>query len=285
MERQEGLVTVDGHRMRYLRAGSGPPLLVIHGMLGYSFSWRLNEASLAQRSTFYAVDLLGVGDSDRPRGLDYGLRAQARRMLRVMDELGMTSADVLGSSHGGALAMMMAALAAEEGRPRVERLILAAPANPWSKHGKILSRVLGSAPLRWLLPAPMRWFTPLCGGWFLGRMYGDCRRIPPGTVEGYVRPVLVPGSFEYALDILRTLRRDLHEMAGLLRHIAYLPTLLLWGTRDPIVLPDSIAPLRACFRQSDLILLEGAGHLPYEECPQEFNRAVSKFLAGASRRA
>jgi pimeloyl-ACP methyl ester carboxylesterase len=283
MERQEGFVSIEGHRMRYVRAGAGPPLLLLHGLLGYSFSWRLNEARLAEHSTFYAVDLLGVGNSDRPRGLDYGLRAQARRMLQVMDELGIATADVLGTSHGGALAMMMAALAAQEGRPRVERLILAAPANPWSKHGRIFSRVLGSTPLRWLLPAPMRWIAPRCGGWFHARQYGDRKRIPPGTAEGYICPMLVPGSFEYALDILRPLRRDLDEMAGLLPHIAHLPTLFLWGTRDPIVLPESIAPLRASFRQSELVMLEGAGHLPYEESPEEFNRAVSGFLAGTSR--
>lgn len=283
MERQEGFISIDGHRMRYVRAGTGPPLLLLHGLLGYSFSWRFNEASLVQHSTFNAVDLLGVGESDRPPGLDNGLRAQARRMLGVMDELGIASADVLGTSHGGALALMMAALAAQEGRPRVERLILAAPANPWSKHGRIFSRVLGNPPLRWLLPVPLRWFTPWFGGWFLARQYGDRRRIPPGTAEGYSRPMLVPGSFEYALDILQTLRRDLEEMAALLPHIAHLPVLFLWGTRDPIVLPESLAPLRACFRDAREVWLQGAGHLPYEELPEEFNRAVSMFLAGTSR--
>ncbi len=280
MERLESWITVDGHRMRYMRAGSGPPLLLLHGLLGYAFSWRRNEESLGRSAALHEVDLLGMGESDRPRGLDHGLRAQARRMLRVMDELSLASADVLGTSHGGALALMMAALAAEEGRPRVERLILAAPANPWSKHGKFFSRVLGSPPLRWLLPAPMRWLAPLFGGYFLARQYGDRKRIPPGTVEGYVRPMLVPGSFEYGLDILRTLRRDLREMATLLPRIAHLPTLFLWGSRDPIVLPESIVPLRACFHRSELVMIEGAGHLPYEETPEEFNRAVNRFLAG-----
>ncbi len=283
MERREGFLSIEGHRLRYVCGGEGPPLLLLHGLLGYSFSWRLNEECLAQHSRFYAVDLLGVGESDRPRGLDYGLQAQARRMLQVMDLLGLDSADVLGTSHGGALAIMLAALAVQEGRPRVERLILAAPANPWSKHGKTFSRVLGSPPLSWLLPAALRRLAPLFGDLYMGRLYGHRKRIPPGTVEGYLPPLLAPGSFEYGLDTLRTLRRDLEEMAGLLPHISHLPVLLLWGTRDRIVLPESIAPLRACFRQSELVMLAGAGHLPYEECPQEFNSAVSAFLAGTSR--
>ena len=220
MDRHEGFVSIDGHRMRYVRAGQGPPLLLLHGMLGYSFSWRFNEESLAREATFYAVDFLGVGESDRPRGLDYSLRAQAQRMLRVMDELGLESADVLGTSHGGALAMMMAVLSVQEGRPRVQRLILAAPANADSKHGSIMAPVLGNPPLRWILPGPMRALAPILGAWFHARQYGDRRRIPPGTAEGYIRPMLVPGSFEYALDILSTLRRDLDELTSLLPRIA-----------------------------------------------------------------
>jgi len=54
--------------MRYLSAGSGPPLLLVHGLLGYSFSWRFTIPALAQHATVYAIDLLGTGFSDRPPG-------------------------------------------------------------------------------------------------------------------------------------------------------------------------------------------------------------------------
>lgn len=281
--RQEGFVSIDGHRMRYVRGGAGPPLLLLHGMLGYSFSWRFNEASLAQHATYYAVDLLGVGGSDRPLGLDCCLKAQARRMLRVMDELGLDSADALGSSHGGAVAMMMAALSTQEGRPRVRRLILAAPANPWSRRGSIVARIFGNPPVRWVLPTAMRRVAPWLQDWFMGRQYGDRRRISPGTLEGYSRSALMPGTFEYGLRVLQTLHRDMDEMAELLPHIAHLPVLFLWGTRDRIVVRESLPPLRNCFRQTEQVLIEGAGHLPYEEFPEEFNRAVAAFLAGTSR--
>jgi pimeloyl-ACP methyl ester carboxylesterase len=268
--------------MRYFRGGSGPPLLLLHGMLGYSFSWRFNEESLARHATWYAFDFLGVGGSDRPRDLDSSLRAQARRMLRVMDELGLESADVLGTSHGGAVAMMMAALSQESGRPRVRRLILSAPANPWSKYGSVLSRVLGNPPLRWVLPAPMRWMTPVFRNMFVVRQYGDRRRIPSGTVEGYSRPMMIPGSFEYGLDVLKTLWHDLNEVGRRLPSIQHVPVLCIWGTRDRIVTPKSLPPLRACFRRTETALIEGAGHLPYEEFPEEFNRAVADFLAGTA---
>jgi pimeloyl-ACP methyl ester carboxylesterase len=53
--------------MRYLRAGSGPPLVLLHGLMGYSFSWRFAIPALAPLRTCYAPDLLGAGFSDRPR--------------------------------------------------------------------------------------------------------------------------------------------------------------------------------------------------------------------------
>ena len=78
---EERFATVDGARMRYLQAGSGPPLILLHGMMGYSFSWRLNIPVLARHRTVYAVDLIGTGFSDRPAQLDCRLRSVAERVL------------------------------------------------------------------------------------------------------------------------------------------------------------------------------------------------------------
>ena len=118
--------------MRYLCGGSGPPLLLLHGLLGYSFSWRFALPLLAEKATVYAVDMPGVGFSDRPPGASGSLRAQAKRLLRFMDGVGIASCDLLGTSHGGAVVMMAASLAPE----RVRSLILVAPVNPWSAHGR-----------------------------------------------------------------------------------------------------------------------------------------------------
>src|SRR5262249_42825415 len=136
-------VTVDGGRMRYLQAGSGPPLLLVHGLLGYSFSWRFVIPVLAEMATIYAVDMLGTGFSDRPPKLDCSLKAGAQRLLRFMDTVGLTSCDLLGTSHGGAVAMMAAALAPE----KIRRLILVDPVNPWSAHGRLLTAFLSSSPI------------------------------------------------------------------------------------------------------------------------------------------
>src|SRR5579872_5105975 len=131
-------ITLDGARIRYLRTGSGPALLLFHGLLGYSFSWRYALPALAGKATVHAVDMLGVGFSDRPLGLDACLRANADRLLRFLDAVGVERCDLLGTSHGGAVAMMTASLAPD----RIRRLILVAPVNPWSRRGERMAHFL-----------------------------------------------------------------------------------------------------------------------------------------------
>jgi pimeloyl-ACP methyl ester carboxylesterase len=273
-------ITLDGARMRYLRCGYGPPLVLVHGLLGYSFSWRYALPYLAQQANVHAVDMLGVGFSDRPAGMDCRLRAAADRLLRFLDAVSVESCDLLGTSHGGAVAMMAAALAPE----RIRRLVLVAPANPWSSHGKwmaaFLSRPLVSSVF--LHFAPMMQFSH---GYFLRRLYGDARRIRPGTLEGYSAPFSLPGAFESGLGILRTWSEDLQELQSVLPRIADIPVLMLWGTADVAVDPASAVPLSRQFAHCRVLMLDAIGHLPYEEVPEEFNRAVAEFLfkAGAGR--
>src|SRR6266550_7305177 len=129
---EECWIEADGARMRYLRCGAGPPLLLIHGLLGYSFSWRLNLKALAQRRTVYAPDLVGAGFSERPAKLDCTLRANASRLARFLELLGVANCDVLGTSYGGAIAIVLAAMLAEKEPGFLKRLILVTPVNPWS---------------------------------------------------------------------------------------------------------------------------------------------------------
>jgi pimeloyl-ACP methyl ester carboxylesterase len=266
-------ITLDGARMRYLRDGLGPDLLLLHGLLGYSFSWRYAIPVLAEHATVHAVDMLGVGFSDRPPGLDGSLRACAERLLRFMDAVGMASCDLLGTSHGGAVAMMAAALAPD----RVRRLILVAPVNPWSANGKRIAAFLGS---RWIAPVFLRAapFMRFAHGFFLRRLYGSPGRIRPGTLAGYSAPFSIPGAFAYGLSVLRMWSRDLQELESKLPRIAAIPALLIWGSLDAAVDPASASRLRQQFQDCRLVMFDGVGHLPYEEVPDEFNRAVTEFL-------
>lgn len=268
---------VDGCRVRYLVAGRGKPLLLIHGLLGYSFSWRFNFEALGGMRSVYAIDLPGAGFSESPSGLACGMQESAERVWRFLDRLGIIGADVLGTSHGGALAMYMAAMAPE----RVENLILVAPANPWSRRGRHLiwgfGNHIGAAVMEAVRPAALEYGQSL----FLRRVYGDVRRVPPGTAEGYSAPLQDPRVLQYALKVVRCWRADMQQLKSLTERCADLRVLLVWGTADRAVDPRSAYELKARFPKSELEVLEGVGHLPYEEVPDEFNRVVLKFLSGA----
>jgi pimeloyl-ACP methyl ester carboxylesterase len=275
---EEHWVTLGSARMRYLCAGSGPPLLLVHGLLGYSFSWRFAIPALARHSTVYAIDLLGTGFSDRPPDLDCSFHASAERLLRFMDETGLTCCDLLGTSHGGAVSMRAAAMAPD----RIRSLILVDPVNPWSAHGKRLTVFLSNpliAPL-FLSLAPR---LPMLHAFYHHRMFGVQRRIPPDSLEGYLKPMRIPGSYDYAIDVVSSWNHDLEELELVLPRIKSIPTLLIWGTSDTAVDPASAVQLKQVFSDCQLVTFDGVGHLPYEEVPDDFNRVVTKFLSEGPR--
>ena len=267
-----------GARMRYLRVGSGPPLILLHGLLGYSFSWRFTMPALASYATVYAPDMLGAGFSDRPQGIDHSMRATASRVLRFIENLGLAEFNLLGTSRGGAVAMCVAAECIAKASPHVRRLILVAPVNPYSPHGRLLAPFFGSRLGSALFRAGIARMSFLYSYWH-ARMYGDRKRISPGTLEGYMAPLAIPNLFDHGLSIVSTWTADLRELEGCLPRLGGIPTLLMWGSKDPAVYASSLKPLARHFPNSRSILFPGIGHLPYEECPEEFNRVLIEFLA------
>ena len=109
-------------------------------------------------------------------------------------------------------------------------------------------------------------------------MFGDRNRIPPGSLEGYTAPLAIPGLFEHGLSIVSTWTADLKELEVLLPKLQAIPTLLMWGSKDPAVYASSMQPLSRHFANVQTVVFPGVGHLPYEECPEEFNQALIKFL-------
>jgi pimeloyl-ACP methyl ester carboxylesterase len=272
-----------GHRMRYLflkaqHPSGKPPVVFIHGFLGYSFSWRFNVEEFSRERDVYAIDLLGIGDSDRPpRGaFSFSFPDSARRVLDWMREVGLANVDLIGTSHGGALAMWMAVLDRREERNAIGRLVLVAPANPYSRAGRKRIWFFNTAFGAWLLKAS--------GGidrikdLSLERMYGDRRRLTQATRDGYRRIMQHPQTFEYALDVIKTWHSDMDRLLAELPAIADSPTLLVWGERDITVPTPTAHQLQRHFRRASLVILPRAGHLPYEEDPEPFNSAVLGWL-------
>src|SRR5215469_16737786 len=119
----EQFVEVDGLSVRFLHAGQGPALVLVHGLLGYSFSWRRVIPTLAQGREVFAIDMPGSGLSSCHSGLDCHLAAAAHRLARFLDVVGIEQCDLVGSSYGGTTGLRLATLEPE----RIRALILVAP--------------------------------------------------------------------------------------------------------------------------------------------------------------
>jgi pimeloyl-ACP methyl ester carboxylesterase len=122
---------------------------------------------------------------------------------------------------------------------------------------------------------------PFVFPYFHGRLYADRASIPAGSLEGYKAPLAIPGLFEHGLSIVRTWTADLRELESVLPRLASIPTLLMWGSKDSAVYVSSLRPLARHFNHVQTTVFPEIGHLPYEECAEEFNRALIEFLGGS----
>jgi pimeloyl-ACP methyl ester carboxylesterase len=262
---------INGEQVHYSRLGGGPPLLLLHGLLDGSFCWRRNTEACSHGHTVFAIDLPGHGENDAPRHLDCSMQTQATRVLSLIESLGLQEVDLVGCSWGGAIAMLLAAHSA-----KVRSLMLAAPVNPWSTQGsgriRFLNGRIGAALLRtaWPVSRPLYRLA-------LARMYGDPRRLSAETVEGYRSQIMRPGRVDNILNTLRNWENDVNALRAAIPQIQA-RSLLIWGTRDTAVDLRSADALKRALPDCQLKMIEGAGHLPFEEMPDEFNRLVLDFI-------
>ena len=269
----EDFVQIDGLRMRFQHHGNGPAVVLVHGLLGYSFSWRFVLPGLVGRKVF-AVDMLGSGLSDCSQNLDARLRAAADRLRRFLDAVEIERCDLVGSSYGGATALMLAAVHPE----RLRTLTLVSPANPWSSIGRKRLASLRFPLVAGIFPSMARGFSPL-DGYFIGRMYGDPRRLSQQTIEGYERALRRPGVFEHTVKIAQTWRPDMAELKNAIENLPDIPTLIVWGQKDRVVDIASAQILASKIKRTQVVVLPGLGHIPYEEGPDAFLPPLQRFLA------
>lgn len=271
MQIEKLVADIGGEKIHYFRAGMGRPLLLLHGLLGGSFCWRRNMEAFSRQHTVVAVDLPGHGENDADCRLDCSMPKQVERVSLLLERLNLEEVDVMGCSWGGAIAMFLAAQNA-----KVRSLVLAAPVNPWSKQGlgriQFLNGRLGAAFLRLVWPVSRPLYHTA-----LARMYGDPRRLSAETVEGYRSQIMRPERVNNLLNALRSWESDVNALRMAIPRIKA-RSLLIWGTRDGAVDIRSAEPLRRALPQCQLKLIEGAGHLPFEETPEEFNRLVLDFI-------
>jgi pimeloyl-ACP methyl ester carboxylesterase len=279
-------LAVDGVNVAYLRGGTGPPLVLIHG-LGSSAAveFLYNLEPLAERHRVIAVDLPGFGRSDKPMRA-YTIDLFVRAVHDLMHQERLEQAALMGVSMGGRVALGLAL----EFPDLVERLILVdalgvgAPRRVLA-YRILLTRGLGELTLRGtarafrrLNPATIRRFW----GWYLRR---------PGRVDGILSDQRIAdhrallSTPEYRAAYLSTLRslagmRELRDGVAVEHKLADLkmPVLLIWGRHDHIFPAGHAEVAAGKIPHARVEILEESGHTPQIEQPDRFNRLVMDFL-------
>ena len=273
-------VVVHGHRRAYVRAGSGPALLLLHGIGNNCQTWAGVIERLAESHTVVAPDLLGHGDSDKPRG-DYSIAAYANGMRDLLSVLDIEKATVVGHSLGGGIALQFAYQFPE----RCERIALVGSGGL----GPELSAGLRAATL----PGAELVLTALTGVSGPLRMgFAAVHRV--GQVAGWrrVRDLAEAGDALLALKnvearraFLRTLRgvADTHGQAVTALDRLYLansiPMLVVWGSRDPIVPALHAETVRTLVPTARVEVFQGAGHWPHLDDPDRFCDVLLDFVS------
>ena len=268
-----------GHRVRYLEAGEGPVVVLIHGITSSADCWEPVIRGLARRHRVIAPDLLGHGQSAKPRG-DYSLGAYASGIRDLLAVLGHDHVTVVGHSLGGGIAMQFAYQFPE----RTSRLVLVSSGG-LGREVNLLLRAATLPGAEIVLPvlAP-RWL-----GWVLGRAERAGARLGlragPDLAEvlrGFVS--LTDTSARSAfLHSLRAVVDPLGQRVSghdRLYLAANLPTLVVWGERDPVIPAEHGRAAHEAMPGSRFVVFHDAGHFPHLNDPGRFLAVMNEFLLG-----
>lgn len=270
-------LSIHDQRVTYRSAGSGPVLLLIHGMAGSSATWQRVVPGLAQHFTVVAPDLLGHGRSDKPEG-DYSLGAFACTLRDLLVALGHERATVVGQSLGGGVAMQFSYQYPE----RTERLVLVGSGGLGREVNRLL-RLLS-------LPGSEAVLRLACSA----RVHEAIESVSNGVARVGIRPAPFVAELwrSYASltnddarhAFLRTLRavvdpRGQAVSAANRLHLAgEVPTLIVWGDADRIIPVDHAYAAHALIPESRLEIFQGIGHYPHCEAPERFVRVLTDFI-------
>lgn len=247
-----------------------PPVLLLHGLGAWSYTWRHLIPAIAAKRRVVAVDLLGHGATDAPRRADYTPRGLLNHVERALAALAIDRAVWVGNSLGGGLALLEAIE-----RPRaVAGLILLAPA----AYPQPMPKYLGL--LRWPgVPAALQ-FLPAkhIVRATIGGAFYDAALLTPALVERYAAPL---SGRRRRLAVLEAGARlwpeDLETIVSRVPEIAA-PTLVVWGKEDRVTPPPLADRYNEEIARSRIVMLSGCGHVPQEERPAEVLAALLPFL-------
>jgi pimeloyl-ACP methyl ester carboxylesterase len=268
-----------GHRVVVRYGGDGPLVVLIHGITGRSAQWEPAIENLSGSFTLLAPDLLGHGESAKPRG-DYSLGAYASAVRDIMVALGHERATIVGHSLGGGIAMQFAYQFPE----LTERLVLVSSGGLGREvHPVLRASTLPGSEL--VLPL-LTHARVLALGEAVGRAIGFLRLQLGADIAEVASGYRSLGEPEARAAFIATMRAVLdaggQRVSALDRlYLAeVMPTLIVWGNRDPIIPADHGRVAHEAMPGSRFEVLDDVGHFPQLERPLEFSRLMKEFVRG-----
>jgi pimeloyl-ACP methyl ester carboxylesterase len=272
-------VTIHGHERAFRIAGSGPAILMIHGVGDSSETWNSVHAKLAQRFTVIAPDLLGHGESAKPRA-DYSVAAFANGMRDLLIALGIHRVTVVGHSLGGGIAGQFAYQYPEF----VERVVLVAAGGVTTDVSPALR--LAAMPMGAEALAALR----LPGAMPTLRLFGRAAKTVLGATQigrdlpdllGLVERLRDPAALSAFSHTLRG-AVDGHGQYITMLDRSYLmtsvPTQLIWGEDDPIIPVSHARIAQEAMPGARLEVFNDSGHMPHHDDPDRFVETVERFI-------
>jgi pimeloyl-ACP methyl ester carboxylesterase len=270
-------IVLHGHRVFYRSAGSGPVVVLVHGITSTSATWSNVLPYLAERFTIIAPDLLGHGESAKPRG-DYSLGAYASGIRDLLSALGHERATFVGHSLGGGVAMQLAYQFPEH----CERLVLVSSGGLGREITALLraASLPGSELVLPLLVNERVLGTGRAVGSLLGRIglrvhtdLGEVLRGHASLSDGDAR-----AAFIHTLRTIVDPRGQRVDASDRLYLAQAIPFLIVWGERDPIIPVDHAHAAHRLVPGSRLELFPNAGHFPHLDDPLRFVRLLIDFI-------
>ncbi len=271
-------VDLHGHRAIYRVAGSGPTVVLIHGMVNSSRHWQEVALRLSGSHRVIAPDLIGHGDSATPRG-DYSLGAHAASIRDLLAVIGVERATIVGHSLGGGVAMQFF----YQFPQRTERLALVSSGGLGHKVSPLLrGAALPGAATGLRLAANRRVVAALQGAGEGLRGRGSSKGVYLEAVARALRPLQEPGSRRAFLQTLRSVI-DVHGQHVSARDRLYLlgemPTLIVWGERDRTIPAAHGVEAERAIPHCRYETLPRAAHFPHLEDPEGLATVLADFLA------
>lgn len=259
-----------GVRTRCIEAGSGAPLILLHGTGGHAETYMRNIIPLSKHFTVYAIDMIGSGLTDKP-DKPYTIPVYVEHLLAFMDAAGIEAAHVSGESLGG----WVAAWLGIERPERVSKLVLNTAGGLVADTKvmetiKTLSRAAVSNPSREAVRKRLEF------------LMFDPRTVTDELVEIRYRCYTQPGMVHVMENILclqemETRKKYLFSEEMLKKIKAQ--TLVLWTTHDPTASVEVGRKFAKYIPSAELVVMEKCGHWPQFENPEEFNRLHLEFLS------